>query len=112
MIQTGHRHILPRPANIGAGTRVLARERCTDDKEHDEMTTMTATKRDVLLEALAGRVEACDPTARLEVTNAMTGRPLGTVPHCTGDDVRPREPQPSPPFGNSTDPRGPAVRMR
>jgi hypothetical protein len=74
---------VPRPANIGAGTRLPARERSTDNKEYDEMTTMTATQRDALFEELAGRVQAGDPTSRLEVINAMTGRPLGTVPHCT-----------------------------
>jgi succinate-semialdehyde dehydrogenase/glutarate-semialdehyde dehydrogenase len=36
---------------------------------------------------LASRVEAADVDSRVEVTNAMTGRPLGEVPRCTSDDV-------------------------
>jgi succinate-semialdehyde dehydrogenase / glutarate-semialdehyde dehydrogenase len=41
----------------------------------------------VLLKELASRVEAADADSRLEVTNAMTGEPLGDVPRCTTDDV-------------------------
>lgn len=40
-----------------------------------------------LLPALAGRVEAADPGRHRDIANAMTGQPLGRVPHCTGDDV-------------------------
>ncbi len=40
------------------------------------------------LESLAARVQAADPGARQDVTNAMTGAILGQVPHCTPDDVR------------------------
>jgi succinate-semialdehyde dehydrogenase/glutarate-semialdehyde dehydrogenase len=36
---------------------------------------------------LARRVQAADPSRRREITDAMTGRPLGHVPHCTADDV-------------------------
>jgi succinate-semialdehyde dehydrogenase / glutarate-semialdehyde dehydrogenase len=39
------------------------------------------------LKELASRVEAADAGSRLEVSNAMTGRPLGDVPRCTSDDV-------------------------
>lgn len=45
------------------------------------------TQRLALLDELAGRVDARDPGARLEVANAMTGRRLGAVPHCTTEDV-------------------------
>ena len=45
------------------------------------------TADDVLLKELASRVEAADVDSRVEVTNAMTGRPLGEVPRCTSDDV-------------------------
>jgi succinate-semialdehyde dehydrogenase/glutarate-semialdehyde dehydrogenase len=41
----------------------------------------------VLLKELANRVEAADTDSRVEVGNAMTGRPLGEVPRCTSDDV-------------------------
>jgi succinate-semialdehyde dehydrogenase/glutarate-semialdehyde dehydrogenase len=41
----------------------------------------------VLLKELANRVEAGDADSSVEVGNAMTGRPLGEVPRCTGDDV-------------------------
>jgi succinate-semialdehyde dehydrogenase / glutarate-semialdehyde dehydrogenase len=51
------------------------------------MTTITDMERSALLDELAGRVNAGDPRSRLEVTNAMTGRPLGTVPRCTAQDV-------------------------
>jgi len=40
-----------------------------------------------LLEALAGRVSSENAGSHREVTNAMTGEPLGRVPHCTSDDV-------------------------
>jgi succinate-semialdehyde dehydrogenase/glutarate-semialdehyde dehydrogenase len=40
-----------------------------------------------LLEALASRVEVTEPRQTRQVTNAMTGEPLGTVPHCTAADV-------------------------
>jgi succinate-semialdehyde dehydrogenase/glutarate-semialdehyde dehydrogenase len=33
-----------------------------------------------LLQTLARRVEAADPTRHREITNAMTGEPLGHVP--------------------------------
>jgi succinate-semialdehyde dehydrogenase / glutarate-semialdehyde dehydrogenase len=49
---------------------------------------MTASgEHGVLLKELASRVETADEASRLEVTNAMTGRPLGDVPRCTSDDV-------------------------
>lgn len=40
----------------------------------------------VLIKELASRVESA-ADSRLEVTNAMTGQPLGDVPRCTTDDV-------------------------
>ncbi|MGW2169308.1 succinic semialdehyde dehydrogenase [Streptomyces sp. NPDC001705] len=40
------------------------------------------------LEALAHRVQVADPTSTQDVTNAMTGDVLGTVPHGTPEDVR------------------------
>ncbi len=45
--------------------------------------------RDVgsLLEALARRVEVAESRPSRNITNAMTGEPLGQVPHCTRDDV-------------------------
>ncbi len=48
-----------------------------------------APREDVgpLLDALAGRVQAADGSRHREITNAMTGEPLGRVPHCTADDV-------------------------
>ena len=51
--------------------------------------TRSTTTRDVgaLLETLARRVEAADCGRFREVTNAMTGGPLGRVPHCSADDV-------------------------
>ena len=51
--------------------------------------TRSTTTRDVgaLLETLARRVEAADCGRFREVTNAMTGEPLGRVPHCSADDV-------------------------
>lgn len=39
-----------------------------------------------LLQTLARRVEAADPSRHREITNAMTGEPLGRVPHCTAAD--------------------------
>jgi succinate-semialdehyde dehydrogenase / glutarate-semialdehyde dehydrogenase len=51
------------------------------------MSTISDTERSALLDELAGWVDAGDGDARLEVANAMTGRPLGSVPHCDGDDV-------------------------
>lgn len=39
------------------------------------------------LTSLTRRVQAADPTDELEVTNAMTGGVLGTVPHCSPTDV-------------------------
>lgn len=41
----------------------------------------------VLVKELASLVQAGDGASRLEVTNAMTGQPLGDVPRCTVDDV-------------------------
>ena len=51
--------------------------------------TRSTTTRDVgaLLETLARRVEAADRDRFREITNAMTGEPLGRVPHCSPDDV-------------------------
>jgi succinate-semialdehyde dehydrogenase / glutarate-semialdehyde dehydrogenase len=40
-----------------------------------------------LLESLAKRVDATDPTRYRQITNAMTGQPLGQVPHCSAADV-------------------------
>ncbi|MCW2654692.1 MAG: gabD2 [Mycobacterium sp.] len=40
-----------------------------------------------LLETLSRRVEAADPSRYRDITNAMTGEPLGRVPHCTPEDV-------------------------
>jgi len=40
-----------------------------------------------LLQALSRRVDAADPGRHREITNAMTGQPLGRVPQCTRDDV-------------------------
>ncbi len=55
------------------------------------MTTVQArdgnTRLEPLLGDLARRVQAADPSRRREITDAMTGRPLGHVPHCTADDV-------------------------
>ena len=55
------------------------------------MTTLQArdgnTRLEPLLGDLARRVQAADPSRRREITDAMTGRPLGHVPHCTADDV-------------------------
>lgn len=50
---------------------------------------MTTTLSDTaaLLDELAGRVDAHNPDSRVEVTNAMTGQPLGSVPRCTSEDV-------------------------
>ncbi|OBK61218.1 succinic semialdehyde dehydrogenase [Mycobacterium gordonae] len=49
------------------------------------MTTVIDT--DPVFTALAARVPAADPGSYHEVTNAMSGKPLGRVPHCTADDV-------------------------
>jgi succinate-semialdehyde dehydrogenase / glutarate-semialdehyde dehydrogenase len=55
------------------------------------MTTLQAsdnsTRLAPLLNDLARRVEAADASRRREVTDAMTGQPLGHVPHCTAEDV-------------------------
>ncbi|HSS23842.1 MAG TPA: succinic semialdehyde dehydrogenase [Mycobacterium sp.] len=55
------------------------------------MTTLSRRSPDtvdtVLLKELADRVEAAGVDSRVEVTNAMTGRPVGDVPRCTSDDV-------------------------
>jgi succinate-semialdehyde dehydrogenase / glutarate-semialdehyde dehydrogenase len=40
-----------------------------------------------LLERLAARVDTVGAGSYREITNAMTGEPLGRVPHCTHDDV-------------------------
>jgi succinate-semialdehyde dehydrogenase/glutarate-semialdehyde dehydrogenase len=40
-----------------------------------------------LLETLAEQVQAADPSRHREITNAMTGEPLGRVPHCSPADV-------------------------
>ncbi len=49
----------------------------------------SATTHDIdqLLKTLADRVDAADPGRHREITNAMTGEPLGRVPHCTPADV-------------------------
>jgi succinate-semialdehyde dehydrogenase/glutarate-semialdehyde dehydrogenase len=55
------------------------------------MTTLQArdgsTRSGPLLGDLARRVQAGDTSRRREITDAMTGTPLGHVPHCTADDV-------------------------
>lgn len=47
------------------------------------------TVRDIalLLETLASQVRAADRSRHRDITNAMTGAPLGRVPHCTAADV-------------------------
>lgn len=40
-----------------------------------------------LLETLARQVQAADRTRQRNITNPMTGEPLGRVPHCTAADV-------------------------
>src|SRR3954464_14209085 len=45
------------------------------------------TRRAAQLRDLAGRVHAADASRQREITDAMTGAPLGQVPHCTADDV-------------------------
>lgn len=40
-----------------------------------------------IFDSLAARVQTVQPRDDREVTNAMTGAPLGRVPHCTADDV-------------------------
>lgn len=40
-----------------------------------------------LTDELSGRVAAADPNSEVEVTNAMTGEPLGRVPRCGAADV-------------------------
>lgn len=49
--------------------------------------TTTLSDNAALLDELAGRVDAHNPDSRVEVTNAMTGQPLGSVPRCTSEDV-------------------------
>jgi succinate-semialdehyde dehydrogenase / glutarate-semialdehyde dehydrogenase len=55
------------------------------------MTTLqspdSGTRLGGLLNELARRVQASDASRRREITDAMTGRPLAEVPHCTADDV-------------------------
>lgn len=55
------------------------------------MTTLHAadnsTRLAPLLNDLARRVEVVDASRRREITDAMTGQPLGHVPHCTAEDV-------------------------
>ena len=53
------------------------------------MTTFrTAHPRvDPLLAELPRRVQAADPSRHRDIVDAMTGEPLGQVPHCTADDV-------------------------
>ncbi|MBO0680388.1 succinate-semialdehyde dehydrogenase (NADP(+)) [Mycolicibacterium sp. S2-37] len=53
------------------------------------MTTFrTAHPRvEPLLAELPRRVQAADPGRHRDIVDAMTGRPLGQVPHCTADDV-------------------------
>ena len=49
----------------------------------------STTARDIapLLETLARQVQAADHSRHRDITNAMTGEPLGQVPHCTAADV-------------------------
>jgi succinate-semialdehyde dehydrogenase / glutarate-semialdehyde dehydrogenase len=55
------------------------------------MTTVQArnnsTHLSPLLDDLARRVEVADASRQREITDAMTGEPLGHVPHCTAEDV-------------------------
>jgi succinate-semialdehyde dehydrogenase / glutarate-semialdehyde dehydrogenase len=51
------------------------------------MTAVSDRKTTPLLKSLAGRVEAAEEGRYREITNAMTGEPLGRVPHCGPDDV-------------------------
>ncbi|OBK74882.1 succinic semialdehyde dehydrogenase [Mycobacterium sp. 1274761.0] len=55
------------------------------------MTTLqtpgSATRIAPLLKDLAQRVSAADASRHREITDAMTGRMLGKVPHCTAADV-------------------------
>jgi succinate-semialdehyde dehydrogenase/glutarate-semialdehyde dehydrogenase len=46
-----------------------------------------AAKVAPMLEKLAHRVHTAESGSYREITNAMTGQPLGRVPHCTPDDV-------------------------
>jgi succinate-semialdehyde dehydrogenase/glutarate-semialdehyde dehydrogenase len=56
---------------------------------HHAMTTFRAAhpRVDALLEQLPKRVQAADTSRHRDITDAMTGEPLGQVPHCTADDV-------------------------
>ncbi|MDO3638685.1 succinic semialdehyde dehydrogenase [Mycolicibacterium arseniciresistens] len=53
------------------------------------MTTFSTAHPRVaaLLTDLPGRVHAADSSRKRDITDAMTGRPLGQVPHCTAEDV-------------------------
>jgi succinate-semialdehyde dehydrogenase/glutarate-semialdehyde dehydrogenase len=55
------------------------------------MTTLQgsdhSTRLAPLLTDLSGRIQPADASRQREITDAMTGRPLGQVPHCTADDV-------------------------
>jgi succinate-semialdehyde dehydrogenase / glutarate-semialdehyde dehydrogenase len=55
------------------------------------MTTVqsrnNSTRLSPLLDDLARRVEVADASRQREITDAMTGEPLGHVPHCTAEDV-------------------------
>jgi hypothetical protein len=44
-------------------------------------------KLDSLVSALAQRVQSANSDRVRTITNAMTGKSLGHVPHCTPDDV-------------------------
>lgn len=50
-------------------------------------TTFTARIDTTFLDALSSRVVVADPSDTQDVTNAMTGQTLGTVPHSSPDDV-------------------------
>src|SRR5918994_142928 len=50
-------------------------------------TSDNSTRLAPLLNDLAQRVVAADASRRREITDAMTGQPLGHVPHCSAEDV-------------------------
>lgn len=54
------------------------------------MTTIARTDTSrvaPLLQSLARRVQSADGSRKRDITNAMTGEPLGQVPHCTAEEV-------------------------
>ena len=63
----------------------------TGDAENQSGAPLTIThptpQRQALLGVLAGRVQAADPAAQLDITDVMTGEILGQVPRCSPADV-------------------------